>query len=125
MSDGSIGFFDILVFGPLEPCELHRVYPALTDDKDTGNAAQQTAARMVRLGSCTTSISLEDLTTWLNKRRIDHGFFGDLLSRCSKLSQLFDDLVGEQLQCVGHLDAEQSCRLSVDEELEFGRLQDR
>src|SRR5262249_21972808 len=38
---------------------------------------------------------------------------------------LFDHLVGEQLQRVGHLDAEQSRRLRVDDELEFARLQDR
>src|SRR5215831_16691254 len=37
----------------------------------------------------------------------------------------FDHLVGEQLQRVGHLDAEQSRRLRVDDELEFARLQDR
>src|SRR6516165_10511043 len=37
----------------------------------------------------------------------------------------FDHLVGEQLQCVGYLDAEQSRRLRVDDELEFGGLQHR
>src|SRR6516165_12413656 len=37
----------------------------------------------------------------------------------------FDHLVGEQLQRVGHLDAEQSRRLRVDDKLEFARLQDR
>src|SRR5262249_36350761 len=42
-------------------------------------------------------------------------------SRASSL----DHLVGEQLQRVGHLDAEQSRRLQVDDELELGRLQDR
>src|SRR5262249_20145711 len=36
-----------------------------------------------------------------------------------------DHLVGKQLQCVGHLDAEQSRRLRIDDELEFGRLHDR
>jgi hypothetical protein len=38
---------------------------------------------------------------------------------------LFDDLVGEQLDRVGHLDAECSRRLQVDDELEFGRLHNR
>src|SRR5215813_14661466 len=38
---------------------------------------------------------------------------------------LFNHLVGEQLQRIGHLDAEQSRRLRVDDELEFARLQDR
>src|SRR5262249_45196825 len=36
-----------------------------------------------------------------------------------------DLLVGEQLQCVGHLNAEQSCRLQIDDQLELGRLHDR
>jgi len=39
--------------------------------------------------------------------------------------ELLDQLVGEQLQRVGHLKAERLCRLPVDDELEFGRLQDR
>src|SRR5262249_3105758 len=38
---------------------------------------------------------------------------------------LFDYFVGEQLDRVRHLDAEQSRRLRVDYELEFCRLQDR
>src|SRR4029453_18807851 len=41
------------------------------------------------------------------------------------LAHSFDHLVGEQLQCVGHLDAEQSRRLRVNDKLEFGRLQQR
>ena len=39
--------------------------------------------------------------------------------------QLFDYLVGQQLQRVGYLDAEQSRRLRVDDKLEFCRLHDR
>ena len=38
---------------------------------------------------------------------------------------LLDHLVGEQLQRVGHFEAEHPSRLQVDDELEFGRLQDR
>ena len=37
----------------------------------------------------------------------------------------FDHLVGEQLDRIGHLDAECSRGLHVDNELELGRLQDR
>src|SRR6516225_8436711 len=37
----------------------------------------------------------------------------------------FNELVGEQLDRVGHLDAERSGRLQVDHELKFRRLQDR
>jgi hypothetical protein len=37
----------------------------------------------------------------------------------------FDHLVGEQLQRVGHLKAKRPGRLHVDDELPFGRLQDR
>jgi hypothetical protein len=36
-----------------------------------------------------------------------------------------DQLVGEQLDRVRYLDAERPSRLQVDDELEFGRLQDR
>src|SRR5262245_12220244 len=36
-----------------------------------------------------------------------------------------DHLVGEQLDRVGHLDAERPSRLQVDDELEFGRPDDR
>src|SRR4029453_10259537 len=36
-----------------------------------------------------------------------------------------DHLVGEQLDRVGHLDAEPPSRLQVDDELEFGRPDDR
>ena len=39
--------------------------------------------------------------------------------------RLLDHLVDKQLQCVGHLDAECSRHLQVDDELEFGRLLDR
>jgi len=39
--------------------------------------------------------------------------------------RLLDHLVDEQLQCVGHLDAEGSRHLQVDDQLEFGRLLDR
>src|SRR5580704_8520987 len=38
---------------------------------------------------------------------------------------LLDHLVGEQLDRVGHLDAERPGRSQVDDELEFGRLQHR
>ena len=45
---------------------------------------------------------------------------------CSaQIALLFDHLVGEQLQRVGHFEAEQSRCLRVDDELEFGRLQYR
>jgi len=37
---------------------------------------------------------------------------------------LFDHFVGEQLDRVRHLDAEQSRRLRVDDKLELARLQD-
>jgi hypothetical protein len=38
---------------------------------------------------------------------------------------LFDHLVGEQLDRVGHFDAERPRRLQIDDELEFGRLHHR
>src|SRR5262245_28524896 len=45
--------------------------------------------------------------------------------RRSKKAQLFDPLVGEQLNRVGHLQAERLRGLQVDDELELGRLQYR
>ena len=47
------------------------------------------------------------------------------VSTCSKTAALFDQLVGEQLDRVGHLDAESLGRLQVDDELEPGRQPDR
>jgi hypothetical protein len=46
------------------------------------------------------------------------------LMQCSR-PQLFDHLVGAGEQRRGHLNAEQSRRLRVDDEHEFARLQDR
>src|ERR1700738_324172 len=45
--------------------------------------------------------------------------------RRARLQRLFDHLIGEQLDRVGHLDVERPGRLQVDDELEFGGLQDR
>ena len=42
-----------------------------------------------------------------------------------RIARAVNELVGEQLDRVGHLDAERPGRLHVDHELEFGRLQDR
>jgi hypothetical protein len=50
------------------------------------------------------------------------------MSGCEQSQQtarLFDHLVGQQLQRVGHLDAQRSGRLQVDDKLEFCGLQDR
>ena len=47
------------------------------------------------------------------------------VSTCSKTAALFDQLVGEQLDRVGHPDAESLGRLQVDDELELGRLHHR
>src|SRR5258705_13070499 len=38
---------------------------------------------------------------------------------------LFDHLVGEQLDGVGHLEAQRPSSLQIDDKLEFDRLQDR
>ena len=47
------------------------------------------------------------------------------VSTLQQTAALFDQLVGEQLDRVGHLDAESLGRLQVDDELELGRLHHR
>ena len=47
------------------------------------------------------------------------------MSNRSKRNALLDHLVGEQLQRVGHFEAKRLGGLQVDDELDFGRLQDR
>ena len=63
----------------IEPCELHRVYPALTDDNDTGNG---TAERAVT-GSDTALLEANIRATLLDQR------IGDL-------KMMLDDMRGQR-----------------------------
>src|SRR5262245_4581685 len=58
-------------------------------------------------------------------RRRPGGLHCDELSTCSNVKpKLLDHLVGEQLQCIGHFEAERPGGLHVDDELELAGLYD-
>ena len=55
----------------IEPCELHRVYPALTDETDTNGAEEQAVTEGVTGGHATLlEQRISDLKTMLDDMRI-------------------------------------------------------
>ena len=87
----------------IEPCELHRVYPALTDDDDAGNG---TAERAVT-GSDTALLEANIRATLL-EQRID-----DLRTMLDDMRAQRDDMRGQR--DAWHRQAESSQRALTDQ----------